>query len=91
MLFALSVPGWLQEKKESFMKKVNDDLRPEYDFSKMGNAVQGKYAKRCQAGTNIIHLDTDVAKVFKTDESVNQALRSLIQLAKDQTVSVKGN
>jgi hypothetical protein len=56
-------------------------MRKEYDFSK---GVRGKYAKKYQTGTNIILLDPDVAKVFKTPRSVNQALRSLTQIIKAQ-------
>ena len=60
-------------------------LRPEYDLYKFKNGVRGKYAHRYHAGTNLIHLEPDVAKVFLDDASVNQALRSLIRLAKVQT------
>ena len=71
------------------MKKDNDkgavdDLRPEYDFSRMKGGVRGKYAKRFRAGTNLVLLEPDVAKVFADDESVNDALRSLIKVATKQ-------
>ena len=56
-------------------------MRKEYKFSK---GVRGKYAKRYKAGTNIVLLDPDVAKVFKTQTSVNQALRSLAKIIKAQ-------
>ena len=56
-------------------------MRKEYDFSK---GVRGKYAKKYRAGTNIVLLDPDVAKVFKTPGSVNQALRSLAEIIKAQ-------
>jgi len=56
-------------------------MRKEYDFSK---GVRGKYAKKYKAGTNIVLLDPDVAKVFKTTRSVNQALRSLAEIIKAQ-------
>ena len=61
-----------------------DELRPEYDLSNLSGAVRGKYAERYRAGTNLVHLDPDVAAVFKNDGSVNKALRSLIELAKSQ-------
>ena len=64
------------------MKKKNNQLRPEYDLSVLGNGVRGKYAARFKKGTNLIHLDADVAGFFKSEESVNRALRSLIKLAK---------
>ena len=56
-------------------------MRKEYDFSK---GVRGKYAAKYKAGTNVVLLDPDVAKVFKTPRSVNQALRSLSQILKAQ-------
>jgi len=56
-------------------------MRKEYDFSK---GVRGKYAKKYKAGTNIVLLDPDVAKVFKTPALVNQALRSLAKIIKAQ-------
>jgi hypothetical protein len=56
-------------------------MRKEYDFSK---GTRGKYAAKYKAGTNIVLLDPDVAKVFKTPRAVNQALRSLTQILKAQ-------
>lgn len=61
-----------------------NELRPEYDLSNLSGAVRGKYAERYQAGTNLVHLDPDVAAVFKDEGSVNKALRSLIEIAKAQ-------
>jgi len=54
----------------------NDDMRPEYDFSK---GVRGKYAKRFAGGTNVVVLSPDVAAAFPDSESVNEALRSLLK------------
>ena len=59
-----------------------DDLRPEYDFASMKGAVRGKYAKQYQDGTNLILLAPDVAEVFHDNASVNEALRSLIGIAR---------
>jgi len=56
-------------------------MRKEYDFSK---GVRGKYAKRYKEGTNIVLLDPDVARVFKTPASVNKVLRSLAEIIKTQ-------
>jgi hypothetical protein len=44
--------------------------------------VRGKYYKKYAEGTNVILLDPDVAVVFHDSESVNQALRALIKVAK---------
>jgi len=49
----------------------------EYDFS---NGVRGKYAKAYKEGVNIVKLDADVMKFFSDAKSVNEALRTLINL-----------
>ena len=59
----------------------NDDLRSEYDFS---DGVRGKHYQDYRAGSSVVFLDADVAKAFKDSESVNQALRLLLDLAKRQ-------
>ena len=59
-------------------KPKDSDIRDEYDFSA---GVRGKYAKRYSEGSNVIILDPDVADAYPSSESVNQALRSLIQVA----------
>jgi len=56
-------------------------MKKEYDFSK---GIRGKYTKQYKTGTNIVLLDPDVAKVFKTPRSVNQALRPLAKIIKAQ-------
>jgi hypothetical protein len=60
---------------------ADDEMRSEYDFSE---GVRGKHYEQYRAGTNIVFLDADVAKVFKDSESVNRALRLLIEVAKGQ-------
>jgi hypothetical protein len=63
-------------------KKVQDELRPEYDFD-YSKAVRGKYHKRLMAeGANIVMLEPDVAKAFVDSAAVNDALRSLLDLTK---------
>ena len=53
-------------------------MMDEYDFSK---GVRGKYAKRYAEGNNIVVLSPDVAEFFPDSQSVNQALRLLIEIA----------
>jgi hypothetical protein len=68
------------------MKKAvsrrRDDLRPEYDLSKLKGGVRGKYVQRVKRGTNLILLSPDVAEYFPDEQSVNTALRSLVGIAK---------
>jgi hypothetical protein len=67
--------------KEKSMKKVNhNELRPEYDRKNLGKGVCGKYFESYQKGTNLILLKPDVAKAFPTEEAVNDALRSVMDL-----------
>jgi len=68
-------------KKEA-NSEMEDDLRPEYDLSQLRNRVRGKYAERYKKGTNLVLLAPDVAQAFPDSESVNEALRLLIKVAK---------
>lgn len=47
----------------------------------LGEGVRGKHLKAYRSGTNLVLLNDDVARVFPTEESVNKALRSLIDVA----------
>ena len=53
----------------------------------MKGGVRGKYAQRFQEGSNLALLDPDVAQVFPTDQSVNEALRLLIKVVRSATPS----
>jgi len=58
-----------------------DEMRAEYvfDYSK---AVRGKYYRRLlKEGANVVVLEADVAKAFRSSEAVNDALRSLLNLS----------
>ena len=70
--------------KKNVYNEMEDDLRPEYDLSKLKGGVRGKYAQRYKSGTNLVLLDSDVAEVFKDNESVNEALRLLIKIAETE-------
>ena len=59
--------------------KNNKHTQPEYDFS---NGIRGKYAKQFAAGTNLIALDPDVAKIFSDSDSVNEMLRAVVKILK---------
>lgn len=62
-------------------KDKNPEILPEYDFS---GGVRGKYAERYEEA-NLVPLAPDVAAVFKDTNQVNEALRSLIALARQAT------
>ena len=67
------------------VEEPEDELRPEYDGSSLKGGVRGKYAARYREGTNLVRLAPDVAQAFPDAESVNEALRLLIKVAKTQT------
>jgi hypothetical protein len=69
------------------MKKdrASDELRLEYRREDLGQGIRGKYFEAYPKGTNLVLLSPDVAKVFPTEEAVNEALRSLIKIARKST------
>ena len=66
------------------MKKVeidmNDELRPEYDLRSLRVRRLGQ-GRKSFAG--VVRLEPDVAEVFPDAEAVNEALRFLIRVAKE--------
>ncbi len=76
----------MKKKKKT---AADENLSPEYDFSKMKLVGRGIYAKRFRSGTNIVLLDKDVRKAFPDDESVNEALRVMAKAAKQQSRASK--
>ena len=73
----------MRERNMKDKKKDNfDELRPEYDFD-YSKAVRGKYYRRLlDEGSNVVILEPDVAKAFRDSDSVNKALRSLLELTR---------
>lgn len=73
----------LNKAKKKSKDEIADGLRSEYDLSALlKDGIQGKYSKHYEQGTNLVLLAPDVAKAFPSDESVNKALRLVIQLKK---------
>jgi hypothetical protein len=63
-------------------KKNSDQLRPEYDFD-YSKVVRGKYYRRLlHEGANVVILDPDISMAFSDSSSVNEALRSLLELTR---------
>jgi len=73
-------PG--KEVRNLSREPEDDELEAEYDLA---GAVRGKYYERYQQSTNLVLLDPDVAQAFKDSESVNRALRLLLDLARQET------
>ena len=59
----------------------SEGMRAEYDFD-YSKAVCGKYYRRLlKEGANVVVLDPDVAKAFRSSAAVNEALRSLLRMS----------
>lgn len=58
------------------------EMRAEYNFD-YSKAVRGKYYKRLlKEGSNIVVLETDVARAFPNSAAVNEALRVVLSASK---------
>jgi len=62
--------------------EMEDDLRPEYDFTQMTVVARGQGRKRANV---TINLDPDVAKLFPDSNAVNEGLRLLMRLIKQNS------
>ena len=72
------------------MKKIEtemeDELRPEYDLSALRVRKLGPGRKRFG---DVVRLEPDVAEVFPDADSVNEALRFLIRVTKENQSSLR--
>ena len=69
------------------MKKVTlEEMRKEYKREDLGKGVRGKYFEEYKKGTNLVLLSPDVATAFPDDASVNEALRSLMNIARQASL-----
>lgn len=71
--------------KKSSQKKNSNELRPEYDLSKLKGGVRGKYYRRASTGTNLVLIEPELTEVFPDTESVNRALKLLADTAASAT------
>ncbi len=71
--------------KKASAKRNNNDLRPEYDLSKLKGGVRGKYYRKATAGTNLVLIEPELVNLFPDTESVNRALRLLADTAATAT------
>ena len=73
------------------MKKTSKTAEPpmqaEYDFS---HGVHGKYARRYAEGTNVVVLEPDVTAMFPSTEAVNDSLRALAGIIRQQRKALAG-
>ena len=58
---------------------IEDESRKEYDFD-YSTAVRGKYCRRLlKEGANVVVLEPEIAKAFRSSAAVNDALRSFLK------------
>ena len=55
--------------KKALATKHGDQLRHEYDLSRLKGGVRGKYYRRATAGTNLVLIEPDLAKLFPDSEA----------------------
>ncbi|MBW1616955.1 MAG: hypothetical protein JRJ49_10615 [Deltaproteobacteria bacterium] len=67
--------------KQNRTNSYDKDMLKEYDFSK---GIRGKYVNRFKEGGEVIILDPDVAEIFSDSASVNNALRSIAHIVRNQ-------
>lgn len=66
------------------MKKAKpNEIRPEYKRNDLAEGVRGKYYSAFKEHHNIVLLHPEVAGAFPNEEAVNEALKSLIKVARD--------
>ena len=74
-------------KKQTEIER-DSDMLDDYDFSQ---GVRGKYMQRFAQGSNVVVLSPDVAEIFPDSESVNTALRLLVEVAGKSTSKVSAH
>ena len=67
------------------MIRIIQKMRKKYSRKDFGRGKRGKYLKSYQDGHNLVLLEPEVAKAFPTEKAVNEALLSLIEIARNAT------
>ena len=76
------------KKDKPSKTELKDELRSEYDLSQL--QVRRLGPERKQFGGDVVRLAPDVAAVFRDAETVNKALRLLIEVAQTSGQSQRG-
>jgi len=63
------------------MKKA-DEMRAEYRREDLGKGVRGKHYAEFKKGSNLVLLTPELSKIFPSNEAVNAALNSLVEVAR---------
>jgi hypothetical protein len=70
-------------------KELTDELRPEYDLDLL--EVRRLGPQRKHFGHLTVRLEPDVAEAFPTAEAVNEALRFLLRITRDNQSTMPGS
>lgn len=73
------------------MKKGDrsEEMRPEYQENDLGVGMRGKFFEAYNESHNLVLLQPEVVEAFPTEEAVNEALLSLIRIAKASAGATK--
>jgi hypothetical protein len=66
----------------------NDELLPEYDLD-YSKSKPNQFAEKYQQMQRTVVLDSDVAENFPSAESVNEALRFLVRVTRENKTSLQ--
>lgn len=72
-------------------KPQDDEMRSEYKREDLGVGVRGKHYQSYIESRNLVLLRPEVAEAFPSEEAVNDALLSLIRIAKASTGLTNGS
>lgn len=75
--------------KKAHKEELDDELRPEYDLQALKGGVRGKYAQQLKEQTHFVALSPELVPYFPDDQSVNAALRVLVNIATAHTPGPK--
>jgi hypothetical protein len=67
----------MKTASKTALKGRSGELRPEYKFD-YARAQPNRFAGRGASKSVVVLLDADVARVFKSADSVNSALRAIL-------------
>jgi len=70
---------------------TDDEMRPEYKREDLGKGVRGKHYQSYTKSHNLVLLRPEVAEAFPSEEVVNEALLSLIRIARASTGLTTGS
>lgn len=66
----------------------NDELLPEYDLD-FSKSKPNRFAAKYQQMQRTVVLDSDIAENFPSSESVNEALRFLVRIIRENQASLQ--